>query len=146
MSPHAIYAIIAAIMGVIALATNAEFKALFLVGVTVFIGLEIYFAPTTIAHYAKKRNFGAILFLNLALGWTLVGWVVAMVWAMAKEDIVVAQAQAPAPMNWRPLPGEASKPSPADDLKDCPYCAEPVKKAAIKCKHCGSDLETQPST
>lgn len=144
MNPHSIYAIIAAIMGAIGFAANAEFKALFLVGVPVFIGLEIYFAPTTIAHYAKKRNFGAIFFLNLALGWTLVGWVVAMVWAMAKEDVIVTPAAAPAPMNWRPLPGETPKPpAPADDLRDCPFCAEPVKKAAIKCKHCGSELTPQ---
>jgi hypothetical protein len=28
------------------------------------------------------------------------------------------------------------------DEKTCPYCAETVKAAAIKCKHCGSDLAT----
>ena len=27
------------------------------------------------------------------------------------------------------------------DLKKCPFCAEPVRKEAIKCKHCGSNLE-----
>lgn len=27
--------------------------------------------------------------------------------------------------------------------RDCPYCAEPIKIAAIRCKHCGSDLPVQ---
>jgi hypothetical protein len=27
------------------------------------------------------------------------------------------------------------------DLRNCPFCAEPIKKAAVKCKHCGRDIE-----
>lgn len=27
------------------------------------------------------------------------------------------------------------------DTRDCPFCAEPIKLAAIKCKHCGADVE-----
>lgn len=29
----------------------------------------------------------------------------------------------------------------AKDSRPCPFCAEPIKHAAIKCKHCGSDVE-----
>ena len=29
-----------------------------------------------------------------------------------------------------------------DDTKECPYCHEEVKAAAIKCKHCSSDIST----
>lgn len=33
------------------------------------------------------------------------------------------------------------------DYKKCPFCAEPVRKEAIKCKHCGSALTTDtPAT
>ena len=30
-----------------------------------------------------------------------------------------------------------------EDERPCPFCAEPIKHAAIKCKHCGSDVATQ---
>lgn len=42
-----------------------------------------YFLPTFIG--AKKRNAKAIAVLNLFLGWTFVGWVVALVWACTKD-------------------------------------------------------------
>jgi phage shock protein PspC (stress-responsive transcriptional regulator) len=30
-----------------------------------------------------------------------------------------------------------------NDTRTCPYCAEEVRAAAIKCKHCGSMLSTR---
>ena len=27
------------------------------------------------------------------------------------------------------------------DLRKCPFCAEPIRKEAIKCKHCGSSID-----
>lgn len=45
----------------------------------------IYFAPSIRAARAHKRNLGAIFALNLFLGWTLIGWVVALVWALTVE-------------------------------------------------------------
>ncbi|MES2868911.1 MAG: hypothetical protein V4749_05010 [Pseudomonadota bacterium] len=32
------------------------------------------------------------------------------------------------------------------DLRDCPFCAETIKCAAIKCKHCGADVEATSAT
>lgn len=29
----------------------------------------------------------------------------------------------------------------AKDSRPCPFCAEPIKHAAIKCKHCGADVD-----
>jgi Superinfection immunity protein len=47
-----------------------------------------YFLPTIIAFARSKRDAMSIFLLNLFLGWTLIGWVVALVWA-AKHDVPV---------------------------------------------------------
>ena len=41
-----------------------------------------YFIPTIIAYSRHKASRAAILALNLFLGWTFIGWVVALVWAL----------------------------------------------------------------
>ena len=50
-----------------------------------FIGLLIilYFLPSIIVR--NKRNASAIVALNLFLGWTFVGWVISLVWALTKD-------------------------------------------------------------
>ena len=40
-----------------------------------------YFLPSFIAAASGHRNGGAIFLLNLLLGWTVLGWVVALAWA-----------------------------------------------------------------
>jgi hypothetical protein len=47
--------------------------------------LAINFLPTIIAGVRKVRNFGWILTINLLLGWTVIGWVVALIWAFRDE-------------------------------------------------------------
>lgn len=49
--------------------------------------LPVYFLPWLIAVWRSHRNAAPIFLLNLFLGWALVGWVGALVWAMlAQED------------------------------------------------------------
>ncbi len=50
------------------------------------IGLVVYFLPTIIAFKRGKRNRGAILALNLFLGWSLLGWVISLVWALSVDN------------------------------------------------------------
>ncbi len=50
------------------------------------IGAIIYFLPSLIARDKKKKNTQAIFTLNLLTGWTFIGWVVAIVWAVTKDD------------------------------------------------------------
>ena len=49
-------------------------------------GFVVYFLPSIIAFARSKRDTTAILLLNFFLGWTMIGWVVALVWAV-KTDV-----------------------------------------------------------
>jgi len=50
--------------------------------------IAFYFLPTIIAFIRNQTNKISILVLNLLLGWTLLGWVVAMVWAFKKPEVI----------------------------------------------------------
>jgi T4 superinfection immunity protein len=50
---------------------------LFLILVAIFS----YFVPSFIAVDRRHENTGAIFALNLFLGWTFLGWVIAFVWS-----------------------------------------------------------------
>ncbi len=47
-----------------------------------------YFLPVAIAFNRRRANTGAIFALNLFLGWSLIGWVVALVWALKEEQVI----------------------------------------------------------
>jgi len=44
----------------------------------------IYFLPTLIAFLRQHKNKLAIFLLNLLLGWTVLGWVVSLVWSLIR--------------------------------------------------------------
>lgn len=48
--------------------------------------IAIYFIPTIAAAHRQHHNTGAILLLNLLLGWTALGWIIALVWAATKIE------------------------------------------------------------
>ena len=52
-------------------------------------GFVFYFLPSIIALARHKRDTLAIFLLNFFLGWTLIGWVIALVWS-AKNDAPLA--------------------------------------------------------
>jgi len=56
--------------------------AMIIVGI---ISLGVYFLPTILG--LKKRNALSIFVLNFFLGWTLIGWVAALVWACTVESV-----------------------------------------------------------
>lgn len=51
--------------------------------IIIIVLIIAYFIPSFIG--GGKRNAGAIFLLNLLLGWTFIGWVVALVWGCCKD-------------------------------------------------------------
>ena len=48
-------------------------------------GIVVYAIPTVIAFYRHANSFWSIALLNLLLGWTLIMWFGASVWAMTDK-------------------------------------------------------------
>ncbi len=84
----------------------------------------LYFLPALNAYSKTHRSRAMILVLNLFLGWTLIGWLIALAWSAssAKDD--------PDSPSWR-------------THTKCPDCAELIRKEARVCKHCGCKLLPQ---
>lgn len=71
-----------------------------------------YMLPWAIAATRGKSNSGAIGLLNLLLGWTVIGWIVALVMACTKHQAVAYQPPV------MPQPVEPTRPEqpPASEL------------------------------
>jgi ABC-type transport system involved in cytochrome c biogenesis permease component len=46
--------------------------------------LILYFAPSVVAFSRSHHNKWAIFALNLLLGWTVLGWIGALVWSLTR--------------------------------------------------------------
>lgn len=66
--------------------TKSSSGALLLViPLCIVLGIALYFVPTIISCCKKKKNTVAIVCLNLFLGWTFIGWLIALVWSLAED-------------------------------------------------------------
>ena len=54
-------------------------------------GFVLYFLPAILAFARSKRDAVSILILNIFLGWTAIGWVIALVWALKVDAPVMAR-------------------------------------------------------
>lgn len=64
-----------------------SFFGLLVIAVCLFVLAALYFIPSIVAFQRKKASMGAIFALNILLGWSFIGWVIALIWAL-KADIV----------------------------------------------------------
>lgn len=57
----------------------------------VAVGLFIYFTPCLVAMRREANADAAIIVLNIFLGWTVIGWVAALLWALSAETVEEAR-------------------------------------------------------
>jgi len=83
----------------------------------------LYFLPSFIGVVRRRRNLQTIVGVNALLGWTVIGWIVALVWALAERE--------PSPSRWR-----------KSGRHPCPSCGHSLRRTARRCRYCGYTLET----
>jgi cytochrome c biogenesis protein CcdA len=103
--------------------------SLFFGVVLILLGVAIYFIPALIAYRRAHPNRVSITIVNIAFGWTLLGWIVALAWACSAIANKAAENTAIQP-ELRQF----------KFTKQCPDCAEEVLLEARKCKHCGTAI------
>lgn len=100
--------------------------------IVLIFAIIIYVLPGVIASSREHKNATAIWVLNIALGWSFLGWIAALVWSFTNPGVVKLEPQA--------FGVEPAGSGSVGDIKKCPYCAETIKKEAILCRFCGKDL------
>lgn len=50
--------------------------------------LVLYFLPTIFAWARNAKAMDGVLVINLFLGWTFIGWVIALAWAASSDKRV----------------------------------------------------------
>jgi Superinfection immunity protein len=85
--------------------------------VSFLILTALYFLPSIIGK--DKRDAMGIFLVNLFLGWTLIGWVFALLWACASDRPAYVQY------------------APAGIAHFCSYCGTPAAPVVRYCSSCG---------
>ncbi len=79
-------------------------------GLLLSLLLVPYWLPTIVAFVRKHPNRGSVLALNFFLGWTFIGWVVALVWSLSDTSARGAQTTVIVNNNLTTAPGPMGGP------------------------------------
>lgn len=119
------------------------------------IGLPIYFIPSVVAYYRNHTNLLGIFLMNLFLGWLLVGWVGALVWAVLAGQVGAKPTYQRANRGQFDFEEESApvvSPVPATLGYACPHCRSAVPVPAtligriVSCVACGHPFTATPPT
>jgi hypothetical protein len=66
-----------------------------------FFLIALYFLPSLIAGGRHLYERVPITLLNLFLGWTFIGWIIALIWAIAAPAPYLVYVQPPYPPRYR---------------------------------------------
>ncbi|QNT78177.1 superinfection immunity protein [Entomobacter blattae] len=69
--------------------THDNILFLLILFVLFLMGCIAYFVPSLIAWYKKRPNLKNIFLLNLLSGWTTLGWILALIWALSDVNKVI---------------------------------------------------------
>jgi hypothetical protein len=86
----------------------------------------LYFIPTLLAAARGHQSGLGIFILNVAFGWTVLGWIIALIWACSG---VVRASDSIGRIR-------VERPDKRDREMKCPHCAERIKAAATVCRFC----------
>ena len=108
-----------------------------LTGILFAVGIFIYFLPAYLADVNDSDRSVEIFILNFFLGWTVLGWVGALIWAYTNNPSkapIIINAKLENTIEQTPILEDS-------EYKKCPYCAEKILKEAIKCRYCSEKID-----
>ena len=48
-------------------------------------GIGLYFLPIIVAAVRRRKNMLGIVLLNILAGWTVIGWIISLVWSLTGD-------------------------------------------------------------
>jgi len=102
----------------------------------IVVVLGLYATPWIVAALRKAPHVGVVAVINVFLGWTVIGWFVALAMAFRPRPSKLAADDETAG-----APGAEPLPASALMVRECPHCEQQMPREARACTHCQRDSE-----